>query len=146
MRRFALAVATAFSLLACSHPAPPVGRWEGVFESNDAMLVARLEIEADGQVRASAPNLVDIGAASADDRVAMRAKLAGDLAGGWADVAPHAMDFDGSIFRKPGGIAPQMEWKAKTKQMWLVVYLGKRPSFRMAMRPVSDFSDDPWNS
>lgn len=146
MRRFALVLATALALISCSHPTPPAGRWQGVYEVNDVMLVARLEIEADGQVRVSAPDLLDIASASPDDRAAMRQKLAADLAAGWGDVAPRAMEFDGGIFRKPGGIAPQMIWKAKSKQMWLVVYAGTRPSFRVVMHPVGDFGDDPWSS
>ena len=139
MRRFALAMALA--LTCCSHPAPPQGRWEGTYESDDTMLAARLEIEADGQVRVSAPDLLDV---APDDRDAAREKLAADLAGGWDQVAPRKMDFDGETFRKPGGIAPQMVWKTKTHQMFLVVYIGTRPSFRIAMHQVGDFSDNPF--
>ncbi len=144
MRKFAPAAVIALALAACSHPAPPAGRWEGVYEAGDAMIAARLEIAADGQIRVSAPDL--LGIAAADDRGALHRKLAGDLATAWGDVAPRAMDFDGSVFRKPGGIAPQMIWKAGSKQMWLVVYLGTRPSIRIPMRAVGDFSDDPWPS
>ncbi len=79
-----------------------------------------------------------------DERDAARAKLAADLAGGWDQVAPRQMDFDGETFRKPGGIAPQAVWKAKTKRMWLIVYLGTHPGLRIAMRAVGDFSDDPF--
>jgi hypothetical protein len=146
MRKFALVLATAISLLSCSHPAPPAGRWEGTYESADTMVAARLEIGTDGQIRASAPNLQNIDAASEDDRAQMREKLASDLATGWDDVAPREMDFDGGVFRKPGGIAPQMIWKGKNRQMWVVVYLGTRPGMHIAMREVSVFSDNPWRS
>ena len=144
MRKFALAILTALTLVACSRSAPPAGRWEGVYETNDTMIAARLEIGADGQVKASAPDLLDIGNASGEERVGMRQKLAGDLAAGWGDVVPRKLDFDGETFRKPGGIAPQMIWKEKSKQMFLVVYLGTQPSIRIAMKSVGDFSDDPW--
>lgn len=143
MRRFVLAALTVLVLGACSHPAPPQGRWEGTYESGDAMIAARLEVEADGQVRVSAPDLLDIGS---DGRDAMREKLAADLAGGWGEVVPRPMDFDGETFRKPGGIAPQMVWKAQGRQMWLVVYLGTRPGLRIPMREVGDFSDNPFAS
>jgi hypothetical protein len=76
----------------------------------------------------------------------MRDKLASDLAAGWESVDSRVMDFDGSAFRKPGGIAPQMIWKAKSRQMWVVVYLGTRPGLRIAMHEVGDFSDNPWPS
>jgi hypothetical protein len=140
MRRFALAALLA--LAACSHPVPPQGRWEGTLDSADMLIAARLEIEADGQVRVSAPDLLDVG--PDQDRDAARRKLASDLAGDWDNVQPRAMEFDGETFRKPGGIAPQMVWKAKTKEMWLVMYIGTRPSLRMKLRAVDDFSDDPW--
>jgi hypothetical protein len=39
-----------------------------------------------------------------------------------------------------------MIWKASKKQMWLVVYIGTQPSFRIPMREVGDFSDNPWKS
>jgi hypothetical protein len=146
MRKTALVLATALALLSCSHPAPPAGRWQGTYESADTMIAARLEIGPDGLVRVSAPNLRDIGAASQDDRVQMRDKLASDLAGDWDGVEPRAMDFDGSAFRKPGGIAPQMIWEAKTRRMWIVVYLGTRPGLRIALHEVRDFSDDLWRS
>ncbi|HWA89353.1 MAG TPA: hypothetical protein VG889_04920 [Rhizomicrobium sp.] len=139
MRRFVLALALA--LAACSHPAPPQGRWEGAYESGDTMIAARLEIEPDGQVRVSAPNILD---AQAQDREAAQEKLASDLAAGWDQVLPRAMDFDGETFRKPGGIAPQMVWKAKSRQMFVVVYLGTRPGLRIPMRQVGDFSDNPF--
>ncbi|HEX4860429.1 MAG TPA: hypothetical protein VFV07_04275 [Rhizomicrobium sp.] len=142
MRKIAL-FAVLLGLTACSHPAPPQGRWEGTYESSDTMIAARLEIEADGQVRVSAPDLLDL---SPDDYANARAKLASDLDSGWDSVAPRTMDFDGETFRKPGGIAPQMIWKAKSKQMWLIVYLGTRPGQRIAMRQVGDFSDNPFGS
>jgi hypothetical protein len=141
MRRFVLVLLSVLALAACSHPAPPQGRWEGTYESADAIIAARLEIEADGQVRVSAPNLLDVGP---DDRDAARAKLAADLASAWEQVAPRAMDFDGETFRKPGGIAPQMVWKAKRKQMSMIVYLGARPGLGIPLRAVADFSDNPF--
>jgi hypothetical protein len=143
MRRIVLALSAMLGLAACSHPAPPQGRWEGAYESGDAMIAARLEIEADGMVRVSAPNVQDIGP---DDRDAARGRLSADLASAWDGIVPRAMDFDGEMFRKPGGIAPQMIWKAKSKQMQLVVYLGANPGLRIPMRQVGDFSDNPFGS
>ena len=142
MRKIVL-FAALLGLIGCSHPAPPQGRWEGTYESSDTIIAARLEIGGDGQVRISAPDLQNVGP---DDHDAARGRLAADLASGWDSVAPRAMDFDGETFRKPGGIAPQMIWKAKPKQMWLVVYLGTRPGLRIALREVGDFSDNPFGS
>ncbi|HVV64280.1 MAG TPA: hypothetical protein VHC42_02340 [Rhizomicrobium sp.] len=146
MRNFALAVLSILAVASCSHPSPPQGRWEGHFESDEAMIVARLEIGADGKVRVSAPDLLDIGAASDEDREGMRRRLADDLAQGWDEVAPRAMDFDGGVFRKPGGVAPQAVWDAKAKTMQLIVYPGAQPSIRIAMRRVNEFSDNPWSA
>jgi hypothetical protein len=144
MRIVALALLTALALAACSHSKPPAGKWEGTYESNDTMIAARLEVGADGQVRVSAPDLLDIGAASAEDRPAMRQKLAADLDAAWGDVAPRTMDFDGTTFRKPGGIAPQAI--LKSGRMELIVYIGTQPGIHIAMRKVDDFSDDPWSN
>jgi hypothetical protein len=143
MRKIALALLSVLALAACSHPAPPTGRWEGTYESSDVTIAARLEIEADGQVRVSAPDLLDI---APGDRDAAREKLGSDLAGAWDSVAPRPMDFDGETFRKPGGIAPQMVWKAKSRRMSLIVYLGTHPAISIAMREVGDFSENPFGS
>jgi hypothetical protein len=142
---FALAFC-ALVLSSCSKPAPPQGRWEGTYESVDTLIVARMEIEPNGDVRVSAPDLLDAGNLNTDDRTAARQKLADGLAAGWDGVGPRPFDFDGSTFRKPGGIAPQMNWDANNKQMTLVVYLGTQPGLTIAMHPVSDFSQNPWGS
>jgi hypothetical protein len=146
MRKLAFVLMTALALLSCSHPVPPPGRWEGTYESNDTMVAVRLEIGTDGQIRLSAPNLQDVGAASEEDRVQMRDKLATDLATDWENAVARTMEFDGSVFRKPGGIAPQMIWTAKGRQMSVIVYLGTRPGAHISMREVSGFSDNPWRS
>lgn len=145
--RAAAALMFAFSLAglaACSNAKPPPGRWEGAYESQDAMVVARLEIDGSGNIYLSAPDAIDFPAPSADERTAMHRRLAQGLASAWGDVAPRRYDFDGHTFRKPGGIAPQMEWDRASKQMTAIVYLERRPGIRVPMRPVSQFSDDPW--
>ncbi len=129
---------------ACSHPRPPEGRWEGAYESDDAMVVARLEIASNGTILLSAPNAQDLASTTEDDRASTRQKLAEDLANGWDGVTPRTLDFDGTTFRKPGNVAPQMEWDAANKHMTLIVYFGT-DSIRIAMHAVKDFSDNPWN-
>jgi hypothetical protein len=131
-------------LASCSKTPPPVGRWEGTYESGDTFVAARLEIAAGAQVRVSAPDVTDGSIASEDDRVTMRRNMAARLAGGWGEIAPRPMDFDGTTFRKPGGIAPQIAWDAATKTMTLYVYLGTQPALKIPLKPVGDFSDDPW--
>jgi hypothetical protein len=75
---------------------------------------------------------------------AFRARLSADLANGWPGVAPRSFDFDGKTFRKPGGIAPQMEWDKATNQMTLELYIGARPALLVPLRPVDDFHDNPF--
>ena len=129
---------------ACSEPKTPEGRWEGVYESADTMMAARLEIDAQGEVRVSAPDLLEIQDASEETRVAMRERLAQELRTKWDEVAPRKMDFDGDTFRKPGGVAPQMEWDGD--KMTLVAYFGANPALRIPLKKVRDhFSDDPFN-
>jgi hypothetical protein len=123
---------------------PPVGHWEGTYEAPDLMAVIRLEISPKGEIFLSAPDAVDIQNTSADDRPAMRQKLADELAAGWGSVQSRPFDFDGRVFRKPGGIAPQLEWNPDSKQMTAVLYFGMRPALRVPLRQVESFSTDPW--
>ncbi|MEI9994607.1 MAG: hypothetical protein WDM91_08435 [Rhizomicrobium sp.] len=145
MRSFPALLLAVLVLAACSKALPPSGRWEGGYEADGTFVAARLEIESDGQVRVSAPDVADTGAVGDDDRAMMRQNMAARLAGGWGEIAPRKMDFDGTVFRKPGGIAPQIAWDPATKAMTLYVYLGTRPVIKMPLKPVTDFSDDPWH-
>src|SRR6476661_5243838 len=91
---------------ACSKPSPPVGKWEGGMESGGDVVVARVEILPNGQVRIMAPDITNaMGSRAQMDEY--RARLSADLANGWSEVKPRSFDFDGKTFRKPGGIAPQ---------------------------------------
>ena len=147
MARYLAALFVTLALCACSqNQQPPQGRWEGTYETDDTMIAARVEVTADGQVRVSAPDLLNIGGSNDDDRKAMRQQLADGLAGGWGSVAARPFDFDGHTFRKPGGIAPQMQWDPDKKQMTLVVYLGVQPAVDIPLHQVDDFSDNPWFS
>ncbi|HTW35451.1 MAG TPA: hypothetical protein VMD53_12610 [Rhizomicrobium sp.] len=133
------------AVTACSNTkAPPVGRWEGVYEAPDEMVVVRLEITPKGDIYLSAPNALDVLATPADQRPTVRAHLTDELVQGWASVAPRPMEFDGRVFRKPGGIAPQMEWNPQSRQMTVVLYFGMHAALRVPLRAVSDFSQDPW--
>ncbi len=147
MRNFArfLGACLCVALAACSHPKPPSGHWEGTYESGDTMVVARLEIAPNGTILVSAPNAQDIASMSAEDKAGVRQKLAQDLVNDWDQVEPRALDFDGTTFRKPGGIAPQMEWDAGNKHMTLIVYFGKNPAIRIPLHAVSRFSSNPWS-
>ena len=143
--RLSIAVLFAALLLAsCSKTAPPVGRWEGTYESGGTFIAARLELAPGAQVSVSAPDVTDPSIESESDRAAMRQNMAERLAGAWGDVTPRQMDFDGTTFRKSGGIAPQIEWDRASNAMTLYVYLGTRPTIRIPLHPVKDFSSDPW--
>src|SRR5580704_7320404 len=85
----------------CSHgQQPPAGRWEGTYETDDDMVVVRVEIAANGTVYLSAPDAIDIGATPSDQRGPMRERLANGLASSWDSVEGRRMDFDGRVFRK----------------------------------------------
>jgi len=79
-----------------------------------------------------------------DARAGLRQHLADSLAAGWSDVEPRPMDFDGRVFRKPGGVAPQMEWNPDAKQMTVVLYLSTQTTLRVPLRAVSQFSANPF--
>ncbi len=134
-----------FMVTACSRPAPPTGRWEGVYESPTTIIAAWLEIGKTGLIRVSAPNTSNIAPdATAADRQSIQEEMMARLASGWGSVEPRTMDFDGKTFRKPSGIAPQMKWDAKTKQMTLVLYLGANPALNVALHKVEYFSENPF--
>ncbi|HEY2068803.1 MAG TPA: hypothetical protein VGG48_04550 [Rhizomicrobium sp.] len=144
MRVLAAILLTLCVLTGCSHHAqPPTGRWEGTLETENTMIAARLEIDAKGNIYVSAPdaeNFTD----TEDARAAIRHNLAQGLTAGWGDVQPRAFEFDGQVFRKPGGVAPQIEWDSSSNNMVLIVYLGMRNGIRVPLHPVKDFSDSPW--
>lgn len=130
------------TVCACTRTAMPNGRWQGAYASNDVMVVARLEIDARGNIFLSAPDAADLSGITDEQRTAMKAKLAEGLQEAWADVAPRQFDFDGHVFRNPGGVAPQLEWDGS--HMTAVVYLGMRSAIRIPLHAVPSFSDDPW--
>jgi len=149
MRVLAAAIFSALclaTLAGCSaSKQPPIGRWEGTYETDDDMVVVRVEILSSGSIYLSAPDAMDIAAVPANQRGPMRERLASSLAESWGEVEPRTFDFDGRVFRKPGGIAPQMEWNPDSKTMTVVIYLGMKTA-RIPLRQVKDFSADPWTS
>ncbi len=103
-------------------------------------MVTRLEITPKGQIFISAPNAQDFGAVSDEDRAAIRQRLADGLEEDWGSAKSFDLDFDGKTFRRPGGIAPQLEWDSGTRQMTMIVYLGTRPAIHIPLRAVKQFS------
>jgi len=112
--RFAMVLAAILlAVTACSKPRPPVGKWEGGYESGGDLVAARVEVLPSGAVKISAPDITNA-MGSRDQIGAKLAQLAADLANGWGEVQPRSFEFDGKTFRKPGGVAPQMEWDKDT--------------------------------
>jgi len=144
MRRFATVLLVLFALEGCSKPAPPIGRWAGRYDAGGVLIDARVEIGSNGEVRVSAPDLVNVTADTDDDRAALHQRLAAELADDWDAVEPRPMDYDGHVFRKPGGVAPQLIWDKDSGRMTMVVYIGNRPGMNITLAPVADFDKDPW--
>ncbi|MBL6853570.1 MAG: hypothetical protein ISS15_00165 [Alphaproteobacteria bacterium] len=145
MRTILALLLVAVALAGCSKPQPPQGRWEGAFDDGSTFIAARMEIGADEMVSVMAPDVTDVTLNSRDDQLQMRETMAQRLAGAWGAVVPRKMDFDGTTFRKPNGIAPQAEWDRASNSMTLYVYIGTRPVIKMMLRPVSEFSENPWH-
>ena len=142
MRAFlaGLALCGALCAAGCSDPAPPVGRWHGAYEGDSAIIVARLEIAPGGVIRVSAPNaFADMRRLPQEQRDHIRAQLDSGLQNGWTRIEPIALEFDGKTFRKPGGVAPQMEWDAAEQEMTLIVYPGLMERIRIKLDAVADF-------
>ena len=125
---------------------PPVGRWEGAFDARDAVVAVRLEIDSKGEIYLCAPDVTDADRVADDQRPAMHEKLSQDLSAGWGNVEARRLEFDGRVFRKPGGIAPQLEWNPETRKMTAVLYLGTRAALRVPLHEVPAFDDNPWAS
>jgi hypothetical protein len=141
----ALMAALPAILSACSKPVPPVGKWEGGAERGGTLVAARVEILPGGGVRIMAPDITNVTGPRAQIEL-LRDRLASDLATNWDYVKPRPFDFDGKTFRKPGGIAPQMEWDKATNQMTVMLYIGANPAFPVTLRPVDGFHDSPFGS
>jgi len=143
MTKSLLFMALALLLAGWSKPAPPVGKWEGGYESGGTIVAARVEILPSGQVKVSAPDVTYI-TGSREQIDELRARLSAGLVNGWSEVAPRTFDFDGKTFRKPGGIAPQMVWDKASNTLTLELFIGTRPALPIPLRPVSDFHDNPF--
>ena len=141
MRFAAVFFAILLAVSACSKPKPPVGKWEGGYQSGGDLVVARVEILPSGQVKIMAPDITNLPQTQIGE---YRARLAADLANGWSGVAPRDFDFDGKTFRKPGGVAPQMIWDKDSNHLTLQLYIGARPALPVPLRPVDNFHDNPW--
>jgi hypothetical protein len=128
------------SLSACADARPPTGRWEGLYEDSGVIIVARLEIADSGKIRVSAPNAITgEGPLSPAERAGIVQQLQSRLATSWPAVEPLPLEFDGHVFRKPGGVAPQLEWDASKKRMTMIYYSGNRNSVRVALTSVGEF-------
>jgi hypothetical protein len=139
----AFAVLT-LALAGCSkHTPPPVGQWEGVYDTAEAMVAARVAIDDEGYVKIMAPNAELIGS-DPKARQEMRDNLSSGLLAGWDRIDPRKMEFDGTVFRRPGGVAPQLEWDPQAHRMTMITYLGRGHPIRFKLHAVDDFSDDPW--
>ena len=143
MRFAACFIAILLAVSACSKPRPPVGKWEGGYESGGTLVVARVEILPSGQVKVMAPDITNL---TGPQIAGYRARLAADLANGWSSIEPRDFDFDGKTFRKPGGFAPQMVWDKDSNHLTLQLYIGANPAMPVPLRPVDDFHDNPWAS
>jgi hypothetical protein len=144
MRLIVAALLSSFLLSSCSELAPPVGRWEGTYQSGATFIAALLEIAPGPSARISASDVTDQSIANDEDRVAMEQNLAERLAGSWGEIAPSPLVFDGKTFRKPGGSAPLLTWDPAANTMTLYVYLEGQIAIRVTLRPVADFSANPW--
>ena len=145
MTKSLLFMALALLLAGCSKPAPPVGKWEGGYESGGTIVAARVEILPSGKVKISALDITYI-TGSREQIDELRARLSAGLVNGWSEVAPRTFDFDGKAFRKPGGIAPQMAWDKASNAITLELFIGAKPALPIPLRPTDDFHDNPFAS
>jgi hypothetical protein len=128
-------------LAGCSKPQPPVGKWEGGTQSGGVLIVARVEIAANGLVRVSAPDVTNVDETKPDAVRDALSELQADLLNGWPEVKPREFTFDGKTFHEPNRVAPAMVWDKPTNTMTLQVYIGRNPALPVSLRPVPEFHD-----
>ena len=133
-------IAIGVAISACTDASAPTGRWEGLYEDAGVIIAARLEIAESGRIRVSAPNAITSDhPLSPAERVGLIQQLQARLAASWASVQPMALEFDGHAFRKPGGVAPQLEWDPDRRRMTMIYYSGNRASVRVPLIAVGEF-------
>jgi hypothetical protein len=133
-------LAAALLLAACAKTPAPAGKWEGLYEDDGLIVAVRLEIDDGGIIRVSAPNAVmEKRNPSRAEREEIRADLTMRLDRSWPSVRPLPLEFDGEAFRKPGGVAPQLEWDSRAAQMTMIYYSAARPSVRVKLERVEEF-------
>jgi hypothetical protein len=133
-------LSAALALAACAKAPVPMGKWEGFYEDQGLTVAVRLEIDTGGTIRVSAPNAVmENKNLSQAERTEIRTDLASRLGKSWPQVRPLPLEFDGKVFRKPGGVAPQLEWDSKNAQMTMIYYSATRASVRVPLKLVEDF-------
>ena len=135
-----LAIATV--AVGCSGDQAPVGKWQGAYSDDNAVIVARVEVQSDGQVRVSAPDaFADFTTMDPGYKLAIEQNLRAGLAASWPKVAPRPFDYDGTTFRYPGGVAPQLRYDSSTRHMTMYVYQGgARPTLHIDLEPVDQFN------
>jgi len=117
-----LFVVLAAALTGCSKPQPPVGKWEGGYESGGDLVVARVEILPNGQVRVMAPDITN--AVGPRERIEqLRARLSADLANGWSDGNDQGMFNAGD---EPDGVAKWNPRPAFYYMYYFQKYFGDR--------------------
>src|SRR5262249_1115471 len=80
---FTTAGISLFAVAGCGAKQAPAGRWEGVYEASDTLIVARVQTQPDASVRLSAPDAIGIAGASDEERQTIKQRLAAGLASGW---------------------------------------------------------------
>lgn len=140
---FFAVLAIASVAVGCSDNRAPIGKWQGAYSGDNAIIVARVEVQSDGQVRVTAPDaFADYTQMSEADKMFVEQNLRAGLTASWPKVAPRKFDFDGHTFRVPGGVAPQLTYDSSTRHMTMYVYQGgAQPTLHIDMAPVAQFTD-----
>jgi hypothetical protein len=144
--RKALFLTVLLLLAGCGKPQPPVGKWEGGTQAGGTLVVARVEIGANGLIRISAPDVAGLDDAKPEALRNAMAEAQAELVNGWADVKPRDMEFDGKTFHELKRVAPAMVWDKATNTMVLQVYIGRNPALPVSLRPVTEFHDSPFGA
>jgi hypothetical protein len=138
-QRFALILLTLIGLAACRESDGLKGRWEGYSESQDWLIAARLELQKDGEMRASA-----LSALVSDADLPRRHQLEDELRRGikdqWTAVTKTDIEFKGNTITRKAGYAPLFVYEPRTQSMVFHFYAGGKLTEKVTLRPVKTFA------
>lgn len=138
MHRVLGGLAIALTLSACGPSAAPPGRWEGFGESAAWLIMVRLEVHSDNEIKASALS-ANVDGASLPARMTLEQELKDAMVRQWPEAPKAQVSFKGNAIVRKDGYAPVFVFDPAQKTMTFHFYAGGKLSEKVTLRPVETF-------